>query len=603
MPNEFIARNGLIALDNSSISGSLNISSSAATQFRVGTNLFFVSSSGNIGIGTSTPGQLLDINAGSAFTSIIRFTAGNGVNRAQLGFVEGFGAVVGATSGNSTFVHGTNIMFRSNDLVTEWMRITNAGNIGIGITTPSASLHISGASSANLLRVDSPASSSILFVSGSGNIGIGTNTPAVRLHVVATAGADAIHTNGTIFFTDSTKQLYWQGGSYVGKSEHYFGSSNYEWKSFDGTNIVTRMNINASSGNVGVGLGSVAPTARLQVSGSSGSVLFEIDSNSTQNILYVSGSGRVGIGTSNPTASLHIVDGGIGATSSLQVNTSFRVTGDGQIRWGAAMNQGLITWDTGRVMVGGLGSTNLDLTAGAATRARLDTSGNMGIGTALGTISARTHIIGAGATSATTNFLLQNSTPSTLLTILDNGQHTYSGPLLTLASSQSGYIISQSISASNVVGGQYYAVNITPTFFQTTASQTETAFRVAATFTQSSAVATSGSNIIADFGATSVGSQLTVTDITSGSIYMVNDVSGLPIIEATSDWTVNMYNFPSLVFQKTGSQVNINGTLRVSGSFILPLSQSILPQTGSAYWSGSLLFVYDGTRYRSSSFA
>ena len=146
-------------------------------------------------------------------------------------------------------------------------------------------------------------------------------------------------------------------------------------------------------------------------------------------------------------------------------------------------------------------------------------------------------------------------------------------------------------------------MNISPTFYQTTASQSETAFRVAATFNTSSVLATGGTNIIADFGASSVGSQLTVTDITSGSIYMVNDVSGLPIIEATSDWTVNMYNFPNLVFQKTGSQVNINGTLRVSGSFILPLSQSVSPQTGSAYWSGSFLFVWDGLRYRSSSFA
>ena len=115
--------------------------------------------------------------------------------------------------------------------------------------------------------------------------------------------------------------------------------------------------------------------------------------------------------------------------------------------------------------------------------------------------------------------------------------------------------------------------------------------------------ATGSTNIIADFGAASAGSQLTVTDVTSGSIYMVNDVSGLPIIEATSDWTVNMYNYPNLVFNKTGSQVNIFGTLLVSGSFILPLSQSVTPQTGSAYWSGSLLYVYDGAQYRSSSFA
>ena len=60
----------------------------------------------------------------------------------------------------------------------------------------------------------------------------------------------------------------------------------------------------------------------------------------------------------------------------------------------------------------------------------------------------------------------------------------------------------------------------------------------------------------------------------------------------------------------TGSNVNITGSLRVTGSlvmaptssFVFPLTSSVAPPTGSAYWSGSFLFVYNGTRYMSASF-
>jgi hypothetical protein len=53
----------------------------------------------------------------------------------------------------------------------------------------------------------------------------------------------------------------------------------------------------------------------------------------------------------------------------------------------------------------------------------------------------------------------------------------------------------------------------------------------------------------------------------------------------------------------TGSLV-ITGSLIIStsGSFVLPLTSSTSPAIGSAYWSGSFLFVYNGTRYMSSSF-
>jgi hypothetical protein len=58
-----------------------------------------------------------------------------------------------------------------------------AGNLGIKTTSPSASLHISGASNSGLLEIDSPAQNNIIYVSGSGNVGIGTGTPSAKLHV------------------------------------------------------------------------------------------------------------------------------------------------------------------------------------------------------------------------------------------------------------------------------------------------------------------------------------------------------------------------------------------------------------------------------------
>jgi hypothetical protein len=71
--------------------------------------------------------------------------------------------------------------------------VSSSGDMGIGITTPSASLHISGANTANLLRIQSPASSSILFVSGSGRVGIGTPLPTASLHISGAAADRLLH--------------------------------------------------------------------------------------------------------------------------------------------------------------------------------------------------------------------------------------------------------------------------------------------------------------------------------------------------------------------------------------------------------------------------
>lgn len=123
------------------------------------------------------------------------------------------------------------------------------GNVGVGISTPSASLHISGSSSNTLLQVGSPASANAFFVSGSGRVGIGTSNPTATLsvsgsfNVVTPGGASSItllgdNNHGRIFKilnTDSTNTTFGFGfGSYSdGGSNRYielFGentTSNY----------------------------------------------------------------------------------------------------------------------------------------------------------------------------------------------------------------------------------------------------------------------------------------------------------------------------------------------------------------------------------------
>ena len=130
------------------------------------------------------------------------------------------------------------------------------------------------------------------------------------------------------------------------------------------------------------------------------------------------------------------------------------------------------------------------------------------------------------------------------------------------------------LSQSAVTGNTIYAINVSPTLRNTASGQTQVALRVMPTFTGSS-TGTSTTNKIVDFGSAGVGTQFTVTDATTGDIYMVNDVSGLPIIAANSSWDVSMYNYPNTVFKKTnnslllGVQNNTGSTVSIYGDLVI----------------------------------
>ena len=81
----------------------------------------------------------------------------------------------------------------------------------------------------------------------------------------------------------------------------------------------------------------------------------------------------------------------------------------------------------------------------------------------------------------------------------------------------------------------------------------------------------------------------------------------IDVVNASGSRVFTLDNSGSATFVGTNT---ITGSLLVTGSltmspsssFILPRRAAASPQTGSAYWSGSFLFVYNGTRYMSASF-
>jgi len=567
-----------------------------------------ISSSGNVGIGTATPASTLDVSGSARITNGLTVTG-------SVAFASSL-TVTSAMAAGSSLAVGT----FSPAVASAQLEIVSTTR---GFLPPRT---------ATTASITSPAQGLITYLTGSTNEGLYyynsgsqpgwhkmlTNTGSQSITgSLNIQGGATLESSTTVASITSLKDFGFNVISQIPQRAFLYGRyssnpnaaigiggntrGNTAIQGFNYTdNSSTALSLQYYGGNVLIGEYTSALLAKLYISGSNTEGLLRIDSPTVSGSLFVSGSGNVGIGTITPDsyyAKKLVIsspdENGITIAGISTSATNYLAFADGTS--GNQAYRGYISYKHL--------SDQLAFGSSGTLRATIDSAGNFGIGTSTNTILARTHIQGSGATSATTTFLLQNSTPTNLLSVLDNGQVAFASPTITLAASQSAFSISPIISASNTIGGQYYGVSITPTFYQTTGSQTETAFRVAATFSQSSAAATGGTNIIADFGSTSAGSQLTVTDVTSGSIYMVNDVSGIPIIEATSNWDVNIYDFPNKVFEKTGTQVNIYGTMRVSGSFILPLSQSAAPQTGSAYWSGSLLFIYNGTRYMSASFA
>jgi len=177
-----------IAFNTSASSGHPKIKMNSDADFSflntAGTNTFHIENGGNVGIGTTSPSAKLEV---SDTTTGIGAIVGNTTHNSRLQIYTAavgknseiwFGDAADSDVGKVDYDHANNSMaFTTN--ATERMRITSAGNVGIGTTSPNSKLHLyRTGTSDNILNIQNgqDAYASVLVLTANNDNGAGYNS-------------------------------------------------------------------------------------------------------------------------------------------------------------------------------------------------------------------------------------------------------------------------------------------------------------------------------------------------------------------------------------------------------------------------------------------
>ena len=367
------------------ITGSLNISGSGdIPELVVGINKLFISSSGNIGIGTSTPTSKLDV-VGNIHIS---YTGSNNHTISQTNGVFGYGKITPFNS-NGQFVFDTyatssiassgySFQYSGSSVL---MFMSSSGNIGIGTGSPNAKLavlgntnitgslnvtqnitgsglQITGSTTTDLVRITQTGTgnafvvedttnpdTSPFVIDNSGDVGIGISSPSRILHTSgSTNGTSVPLFEGmassetrflTIKRTDGTAEAFINytgadlafganskerlrigryGDIVIGTTSSAAGARLYLTGNDDGNIIrTTPLLIASASANTDL--------VRFTQTGTGNSFVVEDTNTPDSSQFVINNVGDVGVGTTTPNSKLE-VNGNTNITGSLTVTGS-----------------------------------------------------------------------------------------------------------------------------------------------------------------------------------------------------------------------------------------------------------------------------------------